>query len=151
MMNAEEKDLQELIENFREEFKKLPFEEVSKPSGVNGIMDYSDKVTLYKKGTPIHVKGSIIYNHLLDKNDLGNLFMRVEEGEKIRFCYLKLPNPAQSTVISCPGVLPRQFGLDKYIDYDTQFEKTFLDPVSKIAELMGWQAVYRPTLAGLWS
>lgn len=150
MMNKEEEDLQNLIKEFREEWKSLPFEEVSKPSGCNGMEEYADRDSIFKKGTPMHVKGALIYNNLLKQHGLQNTFAEVNNGDKIRVCYLKLPNPAQSPVISAPGMLPKQFGLDKYIDYDTQFEKAFLDPVSKISAIMGWSAEARATLADLW-
>jgi len=150
MMNKEESDLQQLIKDFREEFKQLPFEEISKPSGCNGLIEYSDPISIYKKGTPMHVKGALMYNYLLKQHNLQNSFAEINSGDKIRTIYLKMPNPALSPVISAPGMLPKQFGLDKYIDYDTQFEKVFLDPVSKIANIMGWSAEFRATLSDLW-
>ncbi len=51
-------DLFEANKEFIKEFKTLPVEEVSFPRGLNGLKEYSDSKTLYKKGTPIHVKGA---------------------------------------------------------------------------------------------
>lgn len=150
MMQKSEGDLQSFIKTFKQEFYSLPFEDIARPSNCNNLAQYSDKSQIYKKGTPIHVKGALVYNYMLKQHKLENQFVEVQEGEKIKYTYLKLPNPAQSTVISTPGMLPRHFGLDKYIDYDTQFEKVFLDPITKISKLIGWDSEKRATLSDLW-
>jgi hypothetical protein len=146
LMIAEESDIQKFIADFREEFKTLPVEEVSFPRGLNGLRDYSDSVTLYKKGTPIHVKGAILYNHYLKQKGLTNKYQLIQEGEKLKFTYLKSPNPFKDTVISFPTRLPKEFELQKYIDYDTQFEKTFLDPIKIILDSIGWKSEKQTTL-----
>lgn len=138
MMKQSESDVQDFIEKFRNEFKKLPPEEISFPRGVNGIKNYSDPVSLYKKGTPIHVKGGILYNHYLKQLGLTKQYPEIQEGEKIKFTYLKMPNPIKDIVISYPTRLPTELGLDKYIDYDKQFDKAFLEPISTILNCIGW-------------
>ena len=140
MMTGNESDVQNFIESFREEFKKLPPEDISFPRGVNGLMEYSDSVTLYKKGTPIHVKGAILYNHFLKEMNLTNKYPFIQEGEKLKFTYLKMPNHFKDMVISFPTRLPKEFGLQDYIDYDTQFEKAFVEPVQVILDCMKWKA-----------
>jgi DNA polymerase elongation subunit (family B) len=139
MMNGTENDVHEFVRNFREVFKKLPAEEISFPRGLNGLNTYSDSVTMYKKGTPIHVKGAILYNHFLHKMHLTNKYPLIQEGEKIKFTYLKMPNPLKDTVISYPGRIPKEFNLQDFIDYDVQFEKAFIDPVKVILDCMNWQ------------
>jgi DNA polymerase elongation subunit (family B) len=146
LMIAEESDIQKFIADFREEFKTLPVEEVSFPRGLNGLKEYSDSKTLYKKGTPIHVKGAILYNHFLNEKKLTTKYQLIREGEKLKFTYLKSPNPFKDTVVSFPTRLPKEFGLQEYIDYDTQFEKTFLEPVKVILDCVGWQAEKQSTL-----
>jgi len=146
LMIAEESDIQKFIADFREEFKTLPVEEVSFPRGLNGLKEYSDSKTLYKKGTPIHVKGAILYNHFLNEKKLTTKYQLIREGEKLKFTYLKSPNPFKDTVVSFPTRLPKEFGLQEYIDYDTQFEKTFLEPVKVILDCVGWQAEKQFTL-----
>jgi hypothetical protein len=94
---------------------------------------------MYKKGTPIHVKGAIIYNHYLKQMKLENKYPLIQEGEKLKFTYLKQPNPFKDTVISYPGRLPPEFGLHDYVDYDTQFQKAYLDPIKIILDCMGWK------------
>jgi len=128
------------------EFKKLPVEDISFPRGVNGIREYSDSTTLYKKGTPIHVKGAILYNDLLEKHKLTKKYQLIKEGEKLKFTYLKVPNPVKDTVISFPVRLPKEFGLQEYIDYETQFEKTFIEPMKIILDCIGWQTERQNTI-----
>jgi DNA polymerase elongation subunit (family B) len=139
MVNGKENDIHKFIANFREEFKKLPVEDISFPRGLNGLQNYSDPVTLYKKGTPIHVKGAIHYNKNLEKFNLTKKYPRIQEGEKVKFTYLKMPNPFKDTVISYPGRLPSEFGLQEYIDYDMQFNKAFLEPIKVILDCMKWK------------
>jgi hypothetical protein len=139
LMTGTEEDVQNYINEVREEFKSLPAEEISFPRGCNGLNNYSDSVTLYKKGTPIHVKGAILYNHYLKQHDLTKKYPFIQEGEKLKFTYLKMPNPFKDTVISYPTRLPQEFGLQDYIDYDLQFNKSFLEPIRAILDCMGWK------------
>jgi DNA polymerase elongation subunit (family B) len=151
MMIGTENDVHDFVQNFREEFKKLPIEEISFPRGVNGLKTYSDSVSLYKKGTPIHVKGAILYNHFLTKMNLENKYPLIQEGEKLKFTYLKMPNHFKDMVISYPVRIPKEFNLQEYIDYDTQFEKAFIEPVKVILDCMNWQIEKRNTLEGFFS
>jgi DNA polymerase elongation subunit (family B) len=139
MMKGGEKDVQDFILNFREEFKKLPPEDISFPRGLNGLNEYSDSVMMYKKGTPIHVRGAILYNYYLKQYDLAKKYPMIQEGEKLKFTYLKVPNHFKEDVISYPGRLPKEFNLSEYIDYETQFNKAFVEPVKVILDCMGWQ------------
>ena len=151
MLTGTESDVQEFIANFREEFKTLPPEEISFPRGLNGLNTYSDPVSLYKKGTPIHVKGAILYNHFLKQYNLTNKYPLIQEGEKLKFTYLKTPNPFKDMVVSYPGRIPKEFNLSEHIDYDTQFEKAFLEPVKVILDCMNWQAEKISTLDSFFS
>jgi DNA polymerase elongation subunit (family B) len=138
MLRGTETEVQEFIDEFRKEFKTLPPEEISFPRGLNGLKEYSDSVMMYKKGTPIHVKGAILYNYHLKQMKLDKQYPAIQEGEKLKFSYLKQPNPFKDSVISYPVRLPKEFGLHEYIDYDMQFEKTFLEPVKVILDCIGW-------------
>lgn len=140
MVTGTEDEVQDYIADFRKEFKKLPIEEISFPRSVNGLKTYTDNIMIYTKGTPIHVKGSLLYNYLLNKHKLTNKYPIIKEGEKLKFTYLIQPNPINDTVISYPNRLPSEFGLDDYINYDLQFEKAFLDPIKIILNCMNWQA-----------
>jgi hypothetical protein len=132
--------------DFRNEFKQLPAEDISFPRGLNGLKEYSDNVTLYKKGTPIHVKGAILYNTKLKAMKLDKKYALIQEGEKIKFTYLKQPNPMKDTVISYPNRLPVEFGLQEFIDYDTQFNKAFLEPIKVILDCMNWSTEQQNSL-----
>jgi len=146
MINGTEDDIHTFIDEFRKAFKAMPPEEVSFPRGMNGLKEYSDAATLYKKGTPIHVKGAILYNAKLKALKLDKKYPLIQEGEKIKFSYLKQPNPMKDMVISYPNRLPPEFGLQEYIDYDLQFEKAFLEPIKVILDQIGWSTEKRNSL-----
>jgi len=138
IMTSSEDDLIAFIANFKEEFKKLPYEQIAFPRSVRGLTTYYDSTTIYRKSTPIHVRGALIYNHMLKKNGLQNKYQAIGEGEKIKFCFLKVPNIAHSNIISTPGSLPKELDLLECVDYDTQFEKSFIDPLQTILDVLGW-------------
>jgi len=146
LMNDTEADMIAFVESFRNQFEALPPEDVAFPRSVKGIAKYSDATMLYKKGTPIHVKGTIIHNNLLKQHKLTKKYQIIQEGEKIKFSYLKTPNPVGDTVVSMGNTLPAEFGLHEFIDYDTQFEKTFLDPLKDILNCVGWDYEKRYTI-----
>ena len=62
----------------------------------------------------------------------------VTDGSRIFFTYMKVPNIMQENVIAFPDVLPVEFKLNNYVDYDKQFEKTFLEPLKLILDAVGW-------------
>jgi DNA polymerase elongation subunit (family B) len=138
IMTGTEEEMIQFIEEFREEFKSLPAEDIAFPRGVNGIRKYTNGNT-YIKHTPIHVKGSIIYNRLLRENNLGFSYERISDGDKIKFLHLREPNPVKDSVISIVNSLPKEFGLEKYIDYEKQFVKAFLDPIKVMLDCIGWK------------
>jgi DNA polymerase elongation subunit (family B) len=139
MMTGTQKDIQTFIATFKEEFRSLPVEDISFPRGVNGLKQYTDSATLYKKGTPIHVKGALLYNNYLREKNLTTKYPLIQEGEKLKFAWLKMPNPIKDTVISFPNRLPKEFDIQDYIDYDTQFEKSFIEPIRVILDCLGWE------------
>jgi DNA polymerase elongation subunit (family B) len=138
MMNGTEEDIHDFIKDAKKDFMGLPPEEISSPRGCNGLSKYSDSLSMYKSGTPMHVKGAILYNHYLKEKKLTKKYPLIQEGEKLKYSYLKMPNPFKDTVISFPGRLPVEFGLNDYIDYDVQFEKAFLEPIKVILDCMKW-------------
>jgi DNA polymerase elongation subunit (family B) len=146
MIGGTELDMHKFIADFRKYFIGLPPEDISFPRGINGLSKYSGSNSLYKSGTPIHVKGAILYNHYLKEMKLTKKYPLIQEGEKIKFSYLIMPNPFKDTVISYPTRLPKEFNISKYIDYNTQFEKTFLEPIKVILDCMGWSTEKQTTL-----
>jgi DNA polymerase elongation subunit (family B) len=139
IMNKDEEDAQEFIAKFKDEFSSLPIEDISFPRGCNGINKWSHPATIYSKGTPIHVRGALLYNFHNKKNKLTHKYPLIQDGEKIKFVYLKTPNKIGENVISYLATFPREFGLDKQVDYDLQFSKSFLDPIKVIMDVIGWQ------------
>ncbi len=140
IMTADEDTVQKFIANFKSEFRKLSPEDIAFPRGVNNIQGYSDSRILYKSGTPIHVKGAILYNDFLIRKGLDKKYPKIQSGDKIKFIYLKKPNPLKNEVISFPIRLPIEFELHDYIDRDKQFHKTFIDPISVILNCIGWKS-----------
>jgi DNA polymerase elongation subunit (family B) len=139
ILNTDEETVQNYLAKYKEEFKQLSAEDIAFPRGINGLREYSDSVTLYRKGTPIHVRGAILYNHYLKQMDLSTKYPLVQEGEKLKFVYLKTPNHFKEDVISFPIRLPKEFNLDNYIDYEVQFNKSFIEPIKTILQSIGWQ------------
>ena len=150
MLNEDNDALVDFIEQFQKEFRNLPYEEIAFPRGCRYLNKYRDG-TGYKKGTPIHVRGALTFNKLLDEHKLTGKYPYIFDGDKIKFCYLKLPNPSRENVISVSNTLPRQFNLHDYIDYDTQFEKSFLEPLKNITTVMDWKLDRQKTLEDFWT
>jgi DNA polymerase elongation subunit (family B) len=153
IMSGSESEFQSFNAKFKEEFKSLPFEDVAFPRGVSELTKYEERgsTSLYSKGTPIHVRGSLLYNHMLKKHKLEKKYQAIRDGDKVKFCYMKLPNPLQENVFSVQSVLPKEFGLEKYIDYDTQFEKAYLEPLKIIVNTFGWNPEPVSSLMGFFT
>ena len=138
VMQGTEQELWEFVETARKEFRNLPPEEVAFPRGCKNLVQYADSTSIYSKGTPIHVRGSLLYNHLLKSKNLDMRYENIKNGEKIHFTYLSLPNPINENVISFINVLPKEFDLRRFVDYDMQFEKSFVDPLKVIITKLNW-------------
>ena len=139
VMTQTEDDLHKFIEKFRHEFKTLPVEDIAFPRSVNGLKEYADSANIFKKGTPIHVKGALVYNHLLREMKLNKRYQEIQEGEKIKFIYLKQPNIYNNNTLAFLSGIPKQLDAEQYIDYDLQFEKSFLEPLDIILSSINWQ------------
>lgn len=146
ILNKGEKATQTFINDFKREFKALQPEEVSFPRGISDIDKWEDRKAIYKKACPIHVRGALLYNHYLSESGLGNKYDTVKNGEKIKFCYLKTPNPIKENVISYSLNLPKELDLHRFIDYDTMYEKSFVEPVRSILDEIGWEVEPKATL-----
>jgi DNA polymerase elongation subunit (family B) len=138
IMSGTEKDVNNFIQEFREEFLQLSPEEIGFPRSVNGIQKWSDSASIFKKGTPMHIKGVILYNHFVRQQKLTNKYPLIQEGEKIKFLNMRTPNRMQSNVISFMTKLPKELDIHSHLDYDTQFEKAFIEPLTFIMNQIGW-------------
>ena len=139
VMNGNEQEFQSFVEAFKQEFKTLPFEDIAFPRGVSDLSKYMGSTELYSKGTPMHVRGAIMFNAFLKKYKLTKKYQLIQDGDKTKFCYMKVPNPVQENVFSILTVLPKEFGIEKYIDYETQFDKAYLEPLKTIVSTIGWK------------
>ena len=138
IMNGDEEELNTFIQDFREDFMELPPEDIAYPRSCNGVLKYTDDASLFKKGAPIHVKGSILYNYLIKKHKLRNRYPDILEGDKIRFLHLRQPNIYQSTAFSFITFMPKELDIKPLIDYDIQFEKSFVEPLKFITDKINW-------------
>ena len=149
ILTKTEDDVQTYVRNFEESFRKLPPEAISFPRSVNGVDKYSDRSNIYKQGTPMHVRGALLYNFYVTKNKLDRKYQVIKEGDKIKFIYLKEPNTINENCIAFNNKIPDELDIKKFVDYDTMFQKSFLDPINTILSSMGWSAKPKATLEGL--
>ena len=146
LMTGTEDDVIDFIEKSRKEFKTLPPEQVSFPRSASDVEKYKSHSSIYAKGTPIHIRGALLFNHYIKQNKLDNKYSLIQNGEKIKFCYLKKPNTLHENVISFIQEFPKELDIDKYVDYDLQFEKSFLEPLKAILDSIGWNIEKQNTL-----
>jgi DNA polymerase elongation subunit (family B) len=140
LINGTEQETQQFIQNFRNTFDSLPVEEKAFPRGVSSLKKYIDKKTIYCKGTPINSRAAILFNHRLKELGLENKYEAIKEGEKIKYIHVNPRNPMREDVIGFSHILPPEFGMHKFIDNETQFEKAFLIPAKSILDAIGWKA-----------
>ena len=138
IMSGDEKMLNTVIQEFREEFMTLPPEDIAYPRSCNGIDKFRGESSLFARGAPIHVKGAILYNWLLEKEKLHGKYIKIQNGDKCRFVHMKQPNIYQSSAFSFMTEIPKELDISDHIDYDTQFDKSFVEPLRFICEKINW-------------
>jgi DNA polymerase elongation subunit (family B) len=146
MMSGTEDEVIDFIENARKKFKSLPPEQIAFPRSASDVVKYKSSSNIYIKGTPIHIRGALLFNHYIKQNKLTNKYSLIQNGEKIKFIYLKKPNSIHENIISFIQEFPKELSLDKYIDYELQFEKAFLEPLKAILDSIGWNVEKTSTL-----
>jgi len=146
IMRTDEASVQKFIRDAKEYFKTLPAEDIAFPRSANNLDKYVDHANIYRKGTPIHIRGSLLFNTHLERHDVQAKYERIHSGEKVKFLYLKKPNRLFENVVAFKDVLPEEFNIRDAVDYDTQFEKAFVEPIRTILDAVGWQVERRATL-----
>ena len=137
ILSGDERKLKDFLNEKRELFNAMPFSQVAFPRSANSLEGYSDPDSIYRKGTPAQVRAALLYNERVHMLDLQNSLPLINSGDKIRFCYMILPNPLYENIFGCPDELPDEFGLEQYIDYNKQFDKAFALPLQKIFRAAG--------------
>jgi hypothetical protein len=152
MLTKDESSVQNEIAEFRNVFMSLPFEDIAFPRGISNVSDwYVPDVRNPKSKTPINVKGALLYNQLLKSKNISNKYEVISNGDKIKFCYLKTPNPWGVNVIASPDKLPKEFGAEPYLNRELQFEKTYLTPLNNVLQVIGWSAEKKASLLGFFN
>lgn len=146
ILHGSERDVQDYVEQYKKQFRELSVEQIAFPRGISDVTKYSDSSAIFKKGTPIHVRGALLYNHQVKRLKLTKVYPLIKEGDKIKFTYLKTPNPIGQDCISFIDKLPEEFQLSEYCDYDTMFEKTYQDAIQNILDVLGWNCEQIATL-----
>ena len=156
IVSQDEKAVQNAIKQFKDHFKELPADQIAFPRGVTDIGKWKNRIyapseddhktKIYKKATPIHVRGSLLYNDQIVTNQLDKTYELVNNGDKIKYLYLKKNNPLGENVIAFRDFLPKELKLDPYIDYELQFEKAFIDAIEPILKAVGWSSEQQMTL-----
>jgi DNA polymerase elongation subunit (family B) len=146
IMRTDEASVQKYIQQAKEYFQTLPAEDIAFPRSANNLDKYIDGSQIYRKGTPIHIRGSLLYNFHLDRLGVQVKYEKIFSGEKIKFLYLQKPNRLFENVIAFKDVLPQEFNVRDVVDYDTQFQKAFVEPIKTILDAVGWQVERRATL-----
>ena len=153
MMSGEQDELIKFIDSFRDEFYSLPPEDIAFPRSVNGLRKFKSETNVYSKGCPLHVRGTLLYNFYVSQKKLENKYPLVQEGEKIKYIFLKVDrtNPINENVLSFLNTFPRELGLEHCLDRKAQFQKSFLDPLQIITKVIGWETEKTSTLEFLFT
>ena len=153
MMSGEQDELVKFIDDFKTKFYSLPPEDIAFPRSVNGLRKFKSDTNVYSKGCPLHVRGTLLYNFYVAKKKLENKYPLVQEGEKIKYIFLKVDrtNPINENVLSFLNTFPRELGLEHCLDRKAQFQKSFLDPLQIITKVIGWETEKTSTLEFLFT
>ena len=149
LLLEDQKTLHQYVRDVEQEYMTLSVEDIAYPRGVNNIKHFANVTNIYSKGTPIGVRAALLHNHYVNKLGLDKKYSKISEGDKVKFTYLKIPNPIHENVIAFNGKLPQEFGIHKYVNYRMMFEKSFLLPIEKLLVHAGWTAEEKATLDGL--
>jgi len=148
-LTGTQQDLQDFIADLEQKFMQMEPEEIAFPRSANNLVKYHSGSSIYIKATPLHVRGALLFNHHIKAKKLDKKYELIKEGDKIKYLYLREPNPIKENSIAFSGSLPKELDLHKYVDYITMFDKSFLDPMRTILDCLGWSTKKIATLDDL--
>jgi len=138
LMDGKQEALWKYVSEQQDKFNQCLPEDISFPRSVNGLDKYRSSTTVYEKGCPMQVRAALVYNDLIKRNKLDKKYRYIQEGDKIKFVYLKVPNIIRENTIAFSSSIPKELGLHAYIDYEVMFNKTFIEPLDSILSCIGW-------------
>ena len=138
IINEDVETLNTFIQAFRKTFMNLNPEDIAYPRSCNNLQKYKSESNIWSDGTPMHVKGALVYNYILKRDKLVNKYPLIQEGDKIKFLEVTTPNAYRTNVISFMTRLPKEFDLHNQINYDIMFDKSFVEPLTFILKQIGW-------------
>jgi len=150
-LTQDEKALHDYVEKTKKSFLAMTPEEIAFPRGCNNMSKYRDVGNIYSKGCPIHVRGGLLYNHYLKEFNISEKYEKIQEGDKIKFIFLKEPNTIRENILGFNSKIPKEFGIHSYIDYEMMFQKAFLEPLDTIVKTLGWHTEKQSTLEDLFA
>jgi DNA polymerase elongation subunit (family B) len=148
-LSKNEEDLHEYVERVQAEVMRLPYHDVALPKSANNLGKYASPSTIYSKGTPIQVRGVLLFNHYLKKYKLEKKYELIKEGAKIKYVFLNTPNKFLENVLAFETDIPKEFDIMDSIDYNMLFEKGFLTPLDNFIKHIGWSHKPVASLDGL--
>ena len=135
------------ITRFRKNMKLNQLDEISSPTGVKGIWKYLKKddenssvFSVFHKGTPVHVKAAIAYNDLVRYFKQDNKYGFINNGDKIRWVYLKT-NPLGLKVVAYKGHEdPPQIikYIGEHIDHDKIYDQALTKKLQMFYDCLDW-------------
>lgn len=125
-------------------YSEKDFSKIAFPKTVNGLKKYSSSTQtnnfLYEPKTPLHVRGSLRFNKWLKDNRLETKYSPIQEGEKIKYVYLKLPNIIKEDVIAWSSSdPPKELKLETMIDFERHFQIGYMNPIKTLLTAVGWK------------
>lgn len=128
-------DVQEKVLEVEGVFRSMAIHDIATVILLSDLEKYSNENGTAIKGATKQAKAALNYNKLKKIHKLNGL--DIQSGDKLLYVNLVKNNPFGIDVIGFPEYLPEEFGLDKYIDYNSIFSKNFLDPLTNFLVAIG--------------
>jgi DNA polymerase I len=140
----------EYIKEVKDEFIKSPIKEIAIPKGVsdynkyaNNVQEYISNGLRYPDSCPIHVRASMNYNYLIEKMHLP--FKPITNGTKIKYIHIASNNEIHQDIIAFINEWPKEFDKIFNVDYDRQFNRTFIAVLQRLFDVLNWGEIQLET------